>query len=79
MELILYWLSALVLLAFAVWQASLLSRTGSMAALFTLIVTLGLVCDNGIIAAGGLTLSESRLAQPEASRPRAAARTPAAS
>jgi len=54
MELILYWLSALVLLAFAVWQASLLSRTGSMAALFTLIVTLGLVYDNGIIAAGSL-------------------------
>ena len=54
MELILYWLSAIVLLAFAVWISSLLARTGSMAAAFTLIVTLGLVYDNGVIAAGNL-------------------------
>ncbi len=54
MELILYWLSAAVLLGFAVWLSSLLARTGSMAAAFTLIVTLGLVYDNGVIAAGNL-------------------------
>lgn len=54
MELILYWLSAAVLLVLAIWLSSLLARTGSLAAACTLIVTLGLVYDNGVIAAGNL-------------------------
>lgn len=54
MELILYWLSAAVLLLLAIWLGRLLAATRSLAALFTLIVTLGLVYDNGIIAAGSL-------------------------
>ncbi len=54
MELFLYWLSAIVLAGLAVWLARLWGRTRSLAALCALIVTAGLVYDNGIIAAGSL-------------------------
>lgn len=54
MELILYWLATAVLLLLAVWLAGLFAQTRSLAALFTLIVAIGLVYDNGIIAAGSL-------------------------
>lgn len=54
MELLLYWLATAVLLVLAVWLSRLFGRTRSLAALFTLLVTIGLVYDNGIIAAGGL-------------------------
>ncbi len=60
MELFLYWLSAAVLLLLAIWLGRLLSVTRSVAALFALIVTLGLVYDNGVIAAGSL-IGEGRL------------------
>ncbi len=54
MELALYWLSAAVLLSLALWLGGLYARSHSLGALCALIVTIGLIYDNGVIAAGSL-------------------------
>ncbi len=54
MELALYWTSAAVLLALAIWLGGLYRRGRSIAALCTLIVAAGLIYDNAVIAAGSL-------------------------